>query len=421
MPSIVLPAPLRPPPPSSPIPPPRPSAPPAVWVLVVGASLIRAGGFVYPFLPYRLADLGFSTRGISTALAAFGVGWLVGQILWGRLSDALGRRATLVTAMVLAAIVLPLLAWATAPVAIAAASVVAGACYDAPRPVISAVITDSVPDADMRASLNGWRHFGINIGAAVTGATGGLVLDSTGLPVLFCINGAVCAALALTVLVLAPSDRPAPRVPVPHADGTAVSPLRDRQLWLLWLASLGALMPVAGLASTLPLLMADAGLPASAFGWTQVASAVAVLVLSTPLNTWLSRRARSSSLVGLLAVSSLVLGAGIGSAGLASSPLEYTAAAVIAVPGEITAFVAASTVLDRITPAHARGLYAGVWGSTLASAVICAPVLAGWSLTHGGPGLVGITTVACGVLGTAVCLPLAALVNRPQFPPVSPR
>ncbi|MGW2688882.1 MFS transporter [Streptomyces sp. NPDC001414] len=389
-----------------------------MWVLVVGAGLIRAGGFVYPFLPYRLADLGFSTRGISTALAVFGVGWLVGQILWGRMSDALGRRATLVTAMVLAAVVLPLLAWTTAPVAITAASVVAGACYDAPRPVITAVIADSVPDADMRASLNGWRHFGINVGAAVTGATGGLLAGSIGLPVLFCINASVCAALALTVLLVVPSDRPAPTVPVPHP-GSVASPLRDRRLWLLWLASLGALMPVAGLASTLPLLMADAGMPARAFGWTQVASAGAVLVLSAPLNKWLSRRA---DMVRLLAVSSLVLGAGIGSAGFASSPLEYTAAATAAVPGEVVAFVAASAVLDRITPAHARGLYAGVWGSTLATAVICAPVLSGWSLTHGGPGLVGVTTAACGVLGAAFCLPLAVLVNRrPQFPPTTPR
>ncbi|MFJ5645831.1 MFS transporter [Streptomyces sp. NPDC093223] len=381
--------------------------------------MIRAAGFVYPFLPYRLADLGFSTRGIAVVLAAFGIGWLAGQILWGRMSDALGRRTTLVTAMVLAAVVLPLLAWATAPVAIAAAAVVAGACYDAPRPVISAFITDSVPDGAVRTSLTGWRHFGINVGAAITGAVGGLLADTAGgLPVLFCVNAAACAALALTVLLVVPSDRPAPTVPVPHP-GSVASPLRDRRLWLLWLASLGALMPVAGLASTLPLLMADAGLPARAFGWTQVASAGAVLVLSAPLNKWLSRRA---DMVRLLAVSSLVLGAGIGSAGFASSPLEYTAAATAAVPGEVVAFVAASAVLDRITPAHARGLYAGVWGSTLATAVICAPVLSGWALTHGGPGLVGVTTAACGVLGAAFCLPLAVLVNRrPQFPPTTPR
>ncbi|MGW0844279.1 MFS transporter [Streptomyces sp. NPDC002787] len=383
-----------------------------IWVLVVGAGAVRAAGFSYPFLAYRLADLGFSTKGISGVLALYGVGWLAGQILWGRLADVLGRRSTLVSAMLLAAVVLPLLAEVSNPFSVGAAAIVAGVVYDAPRPVVSAVVADEVRDDATRARVTGWRHFAINVGAAITGATGGLLADSTGLPLLFWINALACALFALVALRTMKAD--SPRALTSASSSSMRSALRDVRLGLLWLASLLALTPVAGLFSIMPLLMERNGLPASAYGWTQVASAAAVLILSLPLNNWLARKTRSSSMVGLLAASSLVLGAGIGSAGLASSTLQYAAAAAAAVPGEIVAFVAATAIVDRIAPPHARGLYAGIWGSTLASAIICAPALAGWSLTQGGPGLVGLTTFSCGVLGAAVCLPLGLLLRQPR-------
>ncbi|QKZ20317.1 MFS transporter [Streptomyces chartreusis] len=375
----------------------------------MGAGAVRAAGFSYPFLSYRLADLGFSTTGISGVLALFGVGWLVGQILWGRLADVLGRRTTLVSAMALAAVVMPLLAAVTNPFTVGASAVVAGVVYDAPRPIVSAVVADDVPDDAARASITGWRHFAINVGAAITGATGGLLADRTGLALLFWINALACASFAIIALRYMKAD--SPRIPTATPAGNVRSALRDVRLGLLWLASLLALTPVAGLFSIMPLLMERNGMPASAYGWTQVASAAAVLLLSFPLNGWLARRTRSSSMVGLLAASSLVLGAGIGSAGLASTTLQYAAAAAAAVPGEIVAFVAAAAILDRIAPPHARGLYAGIWGSTLAGAIICAPTLAGWSLAQSGPGLVGLTTLLCGVLGAVVCLPLGLLLR----------
>lgn len=381
-----------------------------IWILVVGAGVVRSAGFSYPFLPYRLTGLGFSTASISVLLALFGLGWLAGQLVWGHLADRLGRRATLVSAMTVAAVALPLLAQATSLVAVGAATAVAGAVYDAPRPVISAAVADGVADEGRRAGISGWRHFATNVGAAITGATGGLLADSAGLPFLFWINGAACAAFAVIAVRFMRPDRP-PRPTQRTNPGTGRSAVRDARLWLLWLVSTCAFIPIAGIFSIMPLLMERQGLPASAYGWTQVASAAAVLLLSLPLNRWLARRAQGS-MVRLLAASSLVLGAGIGAAGLANTTVEYAAAAAAAVPGEIVAFVAATAVIDRIAPPRARGLYAGIWGTTLATAIICAPVLAGWSLAHGGPVLVGAVTCACGVVGAVVCLPLGLLLRQ---------
>ncbi|MEU1273590.1 MFS transporter [Streptomyces sp. NPDC005799] len=262
-------------------------------MLVVGASAVRAAGFAYPFLSYRLSELHFPARSVSGVLAAFGVGWLAGQLVCGRLADTLGRRTTLVSALLVSAAVLPLLAQATAPVAVGAAAVIAGMCYDAPRPVISAFVADEITDEATRARITGWRHFGINVGAATTGAVGGLLADSAGLSALFWINAMACAVFAVVVLAVLPGDRPAPE-PVDLAAG----PVRDGRLWLLWLASVLAFIPVAGVFSILPLLMEHSGLPASAYGWTQVASGATVLLLSVPATDWLARRTGSSSMVG---------------------------------------------------------------------------------------------------------------------------
>ncbi|MGW5042129.1 MFS transporter, partial [Streptomyces parvulus] len=132
---------------------------------MAGASTVRAAGFAFPFLSYRLGELALSTRSVSAVLAAFGVGWFFGQIVLGRLADAVGRRAALVGSMLLSAMALPLLGSLSQPAAVALAAVVAGAVYDAPRPIITAVVADTVADEATRASISGWRHFGTNIGA----------------------------------------------------------------------------------------------------------------------------------------------------------------------------------------------------------------------------------------------------------------
>ncbi|MET8411280.1 MFS transporter [Streptomyces sp. NPDC005195] len=382
-----------------------------IWALLLTTFAVRAGGFVYPFLSYRLDGLHLTSSVASIVLAVFGAGWLMGQMLCGWLADHVGRRATLAGAMLLAATTFPVLAQVHTTVALTAATAVSGAVYDAPRPVIAAVVADVIPDEVGRAKANGWRHFATNVGAAATGALGGALAGRTGIPALFWANGAVCAVIAVIVLWVLPRTT---RTDVVERGGYREA-ITDPRLWVLWLASLLTLIPVGALFSALPLMMASDGLDAASYGWTQVTSAVAVLAISPLLNPLLARRAaRPTAMVGPLALSGLVLGAGIGSAGLASTTLGYSAAAFLAVPGEIIAFVAAGDIVNRISPSHARATYAGIWGTTLAAAIMCAPTLAGWSLTHGGSELAALTTLSCGFLGAAACLPLHALLRHPR-------
>ncbi|MGW1880628.1 MFS transporter [Streptomyces sp. NPDC001975] len=395
-------------------PPPAPASnrwPPIIWALLVATFVVRAAGFVYPYLPYRLDELHLDTAAVSTVLALWGAGWFTGQLLCGWLADRVGRRATLVSAMAVAAVSFPLLAEARTPLALGAAAAVSGLVYDAPRPIVSALVADTVPDEPGRARITGWRHFAVNLGAATTGLVGGALAEPVGISVLFWCNAVVCAAFAVAALRIIPQPSSGHSL----GNGAHRQAFTDPLLWLLWLASLLILIPVAALFSVLPMMMAQDGLPPTAYGWTQAASAAAVIGLSPLLNPWLVRRARRTTpMVGLLSTSGIILGAGMGSAGLASSTVGYGIAAVLAVPGEIIAFVAATDVLNRIAPPSSRGVYAGIWGTTLAAAVLCAPALGGWALALGGHHLVALTTLMIGLLGAALCLPLAALLHRPS-------
>lgn len=390
--------------------------PAPIWTLMLGTFAVRAAGFTYPFLPYHLSTLGFGTAEVGQLLAVFGVGWLTGSLVVGWCADRLGRRTTLVTAMLAGAGTLPLLAGAHTPGAVAVTAFLAGAVYDASRPVFSATIADTFPDDGARASVNAWRHFAVNVGAAAAGTAGGLLAGPLGITTLIWINAAMCALFGVLSWLVLPPDRrttPGQSAPARHYR----SALGDTRLWLLLAASLAALTCVACLFSTLPMLMTSKGLSAADYGLTQTANAVAVLVLSPLLNRRLTALAsRPTPMTGLLAFSSLLLGTSMGAAGLASTTWEYSLTAALAVPGEILAFVAAGDILNRISPPHARGLYAGAWGTTLAGAIILAPSLAAWSLSLGGTAAAATATLTVGVLGALLCWPLARSTTAPSGP-----
>ncbi|MCA1217358.1 MFS transporter [Streptomyces sp. 8L] len=384
--------------------------PPGIRALLVTTLVTRSAGFSYPFLTYHLSDIGYSATMAGQIASLFGVGWLVGQLTTGWAADRFGRRRVLVTVLTTAAFALPLLAQARDLDMVCIGTFIAGTVYDAPRPVITSLIAELLPDPARQAAVSGWRYGAVNVGAAFTGAAGGLLASAAGYAALFWLNGAASAMCALAVVRVLPPDRLAadPRALTPDQPRLRLDPL----LWLLWAASLCALTCASDMFSALPLLMQSDRLPATSYGWTQVANSAAVLILTPLLTPWLSRLcAGHRPRVGMLALSSLLLGAGMGSAGLAHTTWQYSAAVGAAVPGEILLYLGASDVLSKISPPHLRGAYAGVWGSSLAVAVIVAPVLASWSLATGGGELVALTTLATGVLGAALSAPLAALAR----------
>ena len=123
-------------------------------MLLGGSLLVRAAGFAYPFMSFHVAQQGHGPAAVGAVLAAFGAGWVVGELVCGGLVDRYGRRLTLVATMVLAATVLILMAGAHTLPALMVGAALAGLVYDAPRPVLSAAIAELVPDPAARAKVD---------------------------------------------------------------------------------------------------------------------------------------------------------------------------------------------------------------------------------------------------------------------------
>ncbi|MBW0014676.1 MFS transporter, partial [Mycobacterium sp.] len=185
--------------------------PAVIWVLLGGNLLVRAAGFAYPFMAYHVGGQGHPPGTIGAVLAAFGVGWVAGQLLCGWLIDRFGRRSTLTATMLSAALVLALLAGAHAAWALSLGAVLAGVVFDAPRPVLSEAIAELIPDPGERAKVDAWRLGWItNVGAAISGGVGGLLAEEIGTPALYWMNAVACAVFAAIAQSCIPPDVCAP-------------------------------------------------------------------------------------------------------------------------------------------------------------------------------------------------------------------
>ncbi len=393
---------------------PQPAAaapfPRVIWLLLGGSLLVRAAGFAYPFMSFHVAQQGHGPAAVGAVLAAFGVGWVLGDLICGGLVDRYGRRSTLVATMLLAATVLALMAGARSVPALMVGAVLAGLVHDAPRPVLSAAIAELIPDPATRAEVDAWRYgWVVNVGAAITGGVGGLLADRIGVPTLFWLNAIACAMFAVLAARCIPA-RPAAAAAVPKTSYRQA--LCDRRLVLLLVSSVATLTALMGLLSAMPMLMAARGLGAGAFGAAQLANAVAVVVLTPLITPWLSSRAAVRPRLDIMAAAALWTTACMAGAAFAHTTAAFGLAAAACAPGEIAWFVVAAGIVHRIAPPAQRGRYHGVWGTALAAAAVIAPILASYSLLHGGEALVAATTVAAGVIGAALAVPLAhALAN----------
>ncbi|MCV6980566.1 MFS transporter [Mycolicibacterium pulveris] len=379
--------------------------PPAIWVLLGGNFLVRALGFAYPFMAYHVAHRGHGATAVGAVLAAFGVGWVVGQLVCGSLVDRIGGRTTLIASMLVTAVLLTLLAGAHSVFALLVGAVLAGVVYDAPRPVVSAAITELISDPEKRAKVDALRYGCVmNAGAAITGGLGGLLADRIGTPTLYLVNAAACAAFALVALAYIAPDV---RRPAPPTKSTYRDAFSDSRLLLLLASSVGTLTALWGLYAAMPMLMTAAGLDVGSYGLAQLANALAVVVLTPLITPWLSARVASRPRLDILAVATLWVTVCMAMASFAHTSTEFSVAAAACAPGEIAWFVVGAGIVHRIAPPALRGCYHGLWGMALAVAAVTAPILASYSLSRGGPSLMAIAVLVVGVTGAALCAPLA--------------
>ena len=378
--------------------------PPQIWLLLAGSFLVRALGFAYPFMSYFVTERGHGPTVVSFVLAAFGVGWVLGLLVCGSLVDRIGGRLTLMTAMVGAAAVLCVLAVSHGAPMLIGGAVVFGLLFDAPRPIISAAITELIPDSQQRATVDAFRYgWVVNAGGAITGALGGLLAVRLDVPALFLMNAAACATFAGAAWFLPRSTQGS----APAALSGYRNAFADKRLVLLYLSSVATLTVMTALFADMPMVMRLHGLGPDAFGWAQVANALGVVVLTPLITPWLSQRIAGGPRLDILAAATLWTTACMVAAAFATTTAGFSLAGFGVALGETAWFVVAVGIVHRIAPPEQRGLYHGVWATTLPVAWIVSPLLAAFSLETGGPHMVAATTCVVGLIGVALCIPLA--------------
>lgn len=380
--------------------------PPQIWLLLAGSFLVRALGFAYPFMSYFVTERGHGTTVVSFVLAACGIGWVLGLLVCGSLVDRIGGRLTLMIAMVGAAAVLCLLSVSHSAPMLIGGAVVFGLLFDAPRPIISAAITELVPDTEQRAKIDAFRYgWVVNAGGAITGALGGLLAVRIGVPALFLVHAAACVAFAVLAACFLPR-RGQDSVPATALSGYR-NALADKPLLLLYLSSIATLTVMTALFADMPMVMRLHGLGPDAFGWAQVANALGVVILTPLITPWLSRRIAVSPRLDILAVATLWTTVCMAVAAFATTTTGFSLAGFGVALGETAWFVVAVGIVHRIAPPERRGLYHGVWATALPVAWIVSPLVAAFSLENGGPQMVAVTTFVVGLIGAALCVPLA--------------
>lgn len=370
--------------------------------------LLRALGFAYPFLGFHVAERGHGAEAVGAIMTAFGVGWVVGQLICGWLTDRVGRRVTLASTMAVTAVALVVAANAQTVTALAAAAAMTGLFYDGVRPIVGTLICDLVPDHKRRAKIETWRYGWVaNTGALVCGGIGAFS-NLLGVAALFWMNAAACAAVAIVALLWVPDGRPVTASQPARSYGQT---FRDRRFVYLLISSLATLTAFIGLSAALPLVMSVTGHDADQFAIVFMANAIAVIIVSPVLAPRLSRALSSRPRPDLLIVSGLWTTGSMALIGFGTGTAWFIAAAIGLGISESAWFVFAVDIVQRLAPPEVVGWYQGVWGSTMAIAAILSPALAAASLSYGGQHYVGYTLIAFGAIGALAALPLLPMAK----------
>ncbi|MFF3787139.1 MFS transporter [Streptomyces sp. NPDC001933] len=395
--------------------PPAARLPGMYWLLVGGFAFARSGAVAIPFLSlYLVTHLHHSPSEAAHVSAAFGAGWLTGPLIAGMLTDRIGRRATLQIALLSTAGACLVLGQARSLTALGAAAFAVGFFFDAPRPAVTALITDMLPSA-LRARGFGRLYWAMNAGAGIAAGIGSLLADSH-FTYLFLVDAAANMIFALVMFAFrAPAGVTAEDSKPTTNRRTLTAMLRDRTFIALCGITLAWLMVYQQMLFGLPLAMSHDGLPASAYGIISLINAALVLVLQPCLQPAIDRSSPATACMW----GALLTGAGMGAHMLTDHTLGYAAAAAIWTAGEVLFFGAAMTSVAELAPAHARGRYAGVWSCTLGLSALAAPQLAALAMKISNLTVLWATCALLGAAAAAACTALRPDIDarRPSAEP----
>lgn len=378
------------------------------WWVWVSTLVARTGAFVAPFLSYYLTrSLGHSAAFAGFVAALNAVGAAVSAVVGGVLADRVGRRVTLLGALVASAVALVALGSVHSVALIAVLAFLAGLANNATRPATGAIIADVVPAAD-RGRAYALNYWAINLGFAVAMVSAGAVAAHS-YTLLFIGDAVANLGCAVVVFFKVPETRPAlASVAAPGAGpvraGTLADVLRDR----VFLGFLGAVLVGAIIysqsATVQPIMMGDDGLTPGAYGIVAALNGIMIGVLQLPLTSWIRRYSEGS----VLAASSFLMGVGFAVPLLVSAvghPMGvYSASVVVWTLAEIGTTPPQMALGADLAPVHLRGRYQGMNNLAWSISGVVGPLLGGWALSNVGKAAVPWASLVLGIAGVPAWL-----------------
>jgi len=340
-----------------------------VHVLVGGQFINRFGGFVMPFLALYLTGRGIGMGEVAIVLGSMATGGLFGPIVSGYLADAIGRRNTIVFALISGAVsIVGLYYCQTLPQFIVVA-MVHGFCSYLYHPAASALLTDLVRP-DQRVLAFALMRLAVNAGFAAGPAVAGVLFSRAPALIFYCdaISSFIFAGLAIIWL--------------PHGlrtvTGSVTSPTviwkswsdalrdmaRNRPFVILIVSSL--LMEIAFVQAfnVLALTATGRGLTPQQYGVVMALNGALIMFFELPLNQW----ARRFDLRRVLVFGFALVGAGCASFGFMRTQIGFFVAMVIFTIGEMLALPISQSYTSTLAPEAYRGRYFGIRGIVWAMA-----------------------------------------------------
>ncbi|MEZ5414693.1 MAG: MFS transporter [Opitutaceae bacterium] len=340
-----------------------------VHVLVGGQFINRFGGFVLPFLALYLTGKGIGMGHVAIVLGSMATGGLFGPIVSGYLADAIGRRNTIVVALVSSALSIVGLYYCQTLPQFMAVAFVHGFCSFLYHPAASALLTDLVRP-DQRVLAFALMRLAVNAGFAAGPAVAGILFSRA--PALIFYGDAITTLIFAGLAMLW----------LPHGLRTVTGKVTSPSvMWHSWREALGnmrrnrpfvilvissLLMEIAFVQTfnVLALTATGRGLTPEQYGVVMALNGALIMFLELPLNQW----ARRFDLRRVLVFGFALVGVGCASFGIMRTQTGFFVAMVIFTVGEMLALPISQSYTSTLAPEAYRGRYFGIRGIVWAMA-----------------------------------------------------
>lgn len=335
--------------------------PRSVHVLVGGQFINRFGGFVMPFLALYLSGRGIDMAHVALVLGAISLGGLLGPVVSGYLADAIGRRNTIVVALLSGALTTIALYHCVSLPQFLSVAFLHGFCSFLYGPAANALLTDLVTE-EQRVIAFALMRLAINAGFAAGPAVAGLLFSRA--PALIFYGDAFTTMIfALLALLFLPHGLRsiAGRVTSPGVIWASwrealVDMTCNRPFVILIISSL--LMEIAFVQSFNVLAIATTrhGLSPAEYGIVMGLNGVLIMGLEIPLNQW----ARRFDLRRVLVIGFALVGLGCASFGFMRTQGGFFLGMTLFTVGEMLSLPINMSYASMLAPTAYRGRYFGL-------------------------------------------------------------